>query len=56
MLTTCRRIPPPRSHEKVVLGGAAGADTEDKFLPFTVIKDPSPDSPLMQVTSLTKCD
>eukprot|EP00752_Nemacystus_decipiens_P014785 g13163.t1 len=32
---------------EVVFGGGK-ADAADKFIPFTVIKDPSPDSPLMQ--------
>lgn len=36
--------------EKVVLGGES--DAADKFIPFTVIKDPSPDSPLMQVRKI----
>lgn len=45
--------PPPLlpSHPKVVMGGEA--DAADKFIPFTVIKDPSPDSPLMQVIGAT---
>lgn len=39
--------PAPTPSIKVVLTGEA--DATDRFLPFTVIKDPSPDSPVMQV-------
>lgn len=35
----------------MILGGEA--DAEDKFIPFTVVVDPSPDSAVMQVTSAT---
>eukprot|EP00752_Nemacystus_decipiens_P014781 g13160.t1 len=41
-----RMYPGKEQARAVVLGG--DADAEDKFIPFTVVKDPSLDSPLMQ--------